>query len=84
MPPCKSLDLFPWIDDVNRIRERVLEDIYGVPPLRPKTRATVSAFTYRRGLTISLRCDPYRFRLEDTRGLLKLYADRLRHFGGIT
>jgi hypothetical protein len=33
VPSCKSLDLFPWIDDVNRIRERVLEDIYGVHPM---------------------------------------------------
>ena len=33
VPPCKSLDLFPWIADVNRIRERVLEDIYGVHPM---------------------------------------------------
>jgi predicted AAA+ superfamily ATPase len=33
LPPCKSLDLFPWIDNVNRIRERVLEDIYGVHPM---------------------------------------------------
>ena len=56
----------------------VMEDIFGVPPLRPKTRATVSVFTYRRGLTISLRCDPYLFRLEDTRELLNLYAERVR------
>ncbi len=33
VPPCKALDLFPWIDDVNRIRKRVLEDIYGVHPM---------------------------------------------------
>jgi len=33
VPPCKSLGLFPWIEDVNRIRERVLEDIYGVHPM---------------------------------------------------
>jgi hypothetical protein len=33
LPQCKSLDLFPWIKDVNRIRERVLEDIYGVHPM---------------------------------------------------
>ena len=33
VPPCKSLDLFPWIEDVNHIRERVLEDIYGVHPM---------------------------------------------------
>jgi hypothetical protein len=33
VPPCKSLDLFPWIVDVDRIRQRVLEDIYGVHPM---------------------------------------------------
>ena len=33
VPFCKSLNLFPWIDDVNRIRQRVLEDIYGVHPM---------------------------------------------------
>ena len=33
VPVCKSLNLFPWIDDVNRIRQRVLEDIYGVHPM---------------------------------------------------
>jgi len=33
VPPCKSLNLFPWIEDVERIRQRVLEDIYGVHPV---------------------------------------------------
>jgi len=33
VPFCKTLKLFPWIDDVNRIRQRVLEDIYGVHPM---------------------------------------------------
>ena len=33
VPVCKSLKLFPWIEDVNRIRQRVLEDIYGVHPM---------------------------------------------------
>ena len=33
VPSCKSLDLFPWIADVNRIRKQVLEDIYGVHPM---------------------------------------------------
>ena len=33
VPLCKSLNLFPWIDDVNRIRQRVLEDIYGMHPM---------------------------------------------------
>ena len=30
---CKSLNLFPWIDDVNHIRTRVLEDIFGMHPM---------------------------------------------------
>jgi len=33
VPICKSLNLFPWIEDVSRIRQRVLEDIYGVHPM---------------------------------------------------
>jgi len=33
VPVCKALDLFPWIEDVNRIRQQVLEDIYGVHPM---------------------------------------------------
>jgi len=33
VPPCKSMGLFPWIADVDRIRQRVLEDIYGVHPM---------------------------------------------------
>jgi len=33
VPVCKSQNLFPWIEDVDRIRQRVLEDIYGVHPM---------------------------------------------------
>ena len=33
VPMCKTLNLFPWIEDVNHIRQRVLEDIYGVHPM---------------------------------------------------
>ncbi len=32
-PQCVSLRLFPWITDTARIRERVLEDIYGMHPM---------------------------------------------------
>jgi hypothetical protein len=32
-PQCLSLKLFPWITDTARIRERVLEDIYGMHPM---------------------------------------------------
>ncbi len=33
VPLCITLDLFPWIDNVSRIRKSVLEDIYGVHPM---------------------------------------------------
>ena len=33
VPHCKTLRLFPWIEDLDRIRQRVLEDIYGVHPM---------------------------------------------------
>ena len=33
VPICKTLELFPWIQDMERIRQRVLEDIYGVHPM---------------------------------------------------
>ena len=33
LPVCETLKLFPWIEDTQRIRERVLEDIYGVHPM---------------------------------------------------
>jgi hypothetical protein len=56
----------------------VLESITGVPPLRPKTRATFSISQYTRRLTVSLRCDPSCFAMKDTARLLNLYIERLR------
>jgi energy-coupling factor transporter ATP-binding protein EcfA2 len=32
-PQCVTLQLFPWIEDTARIRQRVLEDIYGIHPM---------------------------------------------------
>jgi hypothetical protein len=32
-PQCVTLKLFPWITEVARIREKVLEDIYGMHPM---------------------------------------------------
>jgi hypothetical protein len=55
----------------------VLEEMTGVPPLRPWTRATFSVSQYDRRLTISLRCDPHLFRLRDTASLLDLYVEQL-------
>ena len=33
LPVCETLQLFPWIKETQRIRQRVLEDIYGVHPI---------------------------------------------------
>jgi hypothetical protein len=56
----------------------VLEEITGAPPLRYKSRATISAFAYNRRLTLSARCDPFTFTTDDTQDFLDLYASRLR------
>jgi hypothetical protein len=56
----------------------VLEEITGAPPLRRKTRATISAFAYNRRLTLSARCDPFTFAPADTQEFLNLYAGRLQ------
>jgi hypothetical protein len=56
----------------------VLDQITGVPPMRPRTRATFSVFAYDRRLAISLRCDPHLFDLGDTQQLLSAYIQRLR------
>ena len=55
----------------------VLEHISGVPPLRSRSHATWAVFTYAREMTISLRCDPFRFTKADTEALLENYWQRL-------
>ena len=55
-----------------------LERIGGFPPMRPKTRAGVSIVSYRKELTIGLRCDPHLYTLDDTQTMLDLYVERLR------
>jgi hypothetical protein len=61
----------------------VLDAITGVPPLRLKTRASFSVSQYNRQLTVSLRCDPHYFRLDDTAKLLGIYVRRLRQSAGL-
>lgn len=56
----------------------ILERISGFPPVRRKSRASFSIVTYRRELTIGLRCDPVEFSKSDTEQLLKLYVAALR------
>ncbi len=55
-----------------------LEHVTGVPPLRRRTHATLAIFSYRRELTISLRCNPHTFSVDDTRKFLSMYESGLR------
>ena len=55
----------------------LLEDITGVPPLRPGTSVTISIFTYRRVLKICVRCDPNQFSEQDTQQLLDAYVKNI-------
>ena len=56
----------------------ILEDVTGIPPMRPRTRATFLVLSYNRKLTINLRCDPQRFTAADTQRLLSLFRARLQ------
>ena len=55
-----------------------LEDVSGVPPMRIRSHATLAIFSYLRKLTISVRCDPFRFRPEDADRFVHMYVDGLR------
>jgi hypothetical protein len=68
---------FPQDNGRLRCGNLYLEDISGVPPMRPGTRVTISIFTYRRRLKICFRCDPNCFSEVDTQELLDLYVEQL-------
>jgi hypothetical protein len=63
---------------VLRAGNLTLEEISGVPPIRPNTRASISIFTYRRRLKISVRCDPNHFDEADTQKLVETYVSAIR------
>lgn len=93
-PQCVSMRLFPWIEDTARIRQRVLEDIYGVHPmalhclLRLSTLVgsdARSTFTFFSGDAITQRGSYAEFitqhEITGPNGALSLYrADRLFDF----
>jgi hypothetical protein len=56
----------------------VLDDIRGVPPIRPLTRAAILIGEYAGQRTISVRCDPHYFSAADTRSLLDTFARQVR------
>jgi hypothetical protein len=69
--------VFPVENGALRCGNLLLEDLSGVPPLRPGTSATISIFTYRRVLKICLRCDPNQFSEADSRVVLDAYVANL-------
>ena len=58
----------------------ILDKVSGVPPLRKQTHATLAIFTYRRQLTISVRCNPYLFDENATQAFLDMYEAGLRSY----
>jgi hypothetical protein len=58
----------------------LLDDITGVPPLRPHTRATFFSCTYRRRLSVSVRCDRAYLSDQDAARLLEIYVRHLRSY----
>lgn len=61
----------------------VLKRITGAPPIRRHTRASLSVFSYRRELTLTVRTDPFFFTESENREFLAAYvrqiAKRLGH-----
>jgi NRPS condensation-like uncharacterized protein len=55
----------------------VLEDMVGVSPLRPQTRAAVSIVSLYRQLAINVRCDPHTMTLGDAQEFLDTLIRRL-------
>ncbi|RMF38433.1 MAG: chromosome condensation protein [Planctomycetota bacterium] len=55
-----------------------LESVSGVPPLRKKSRVTISIFTYLRELKICMRCSPHHFSAAGTQQLLDAFVARLQ------
>ncbi len=72
---------FPRTDGRIHVGNLLLDDITGVPPLRPMTRAVFSITTYANRLTISTMCDGTVMTRDDARGLLDCFVSRTReHF----
>jgi len=56
----------------------VLENIVGIPPLRPLTRVAIAVVNYASRLLINLVCDPHCFSEEQARKFLDTYVARIR------
>jgi len=76
-PTRRFLATFPRRNGKLVCGDVVLDNMVGVSPLRPQTRAAVSFVTLYRELTINIRCDPHKMILEDSARFLEIYVDRL-------
>ena len=76
-PSRRFLARFPREGGKVRCGNIRLEQISGVPPLRPLSRATISIVTYGREFAINVRCDPRTLSQRDAKEFLDLFASRL-------
>ena len=68
----------PRVGGVVQCGNLQLDDVSGVPPMRPGTSATISIFSYKRELKICLRCDPNQFEESDSQKFLDMYVANLQ------
>jgi len=77
-PTRRFYNRFPREDGYIRVGNMLLENIVGIAPLRPLTRAVFDIFTYANRLSVALRCDPHCFNEVATRQLLDAFLTQLR------
>ncbi len=83
-PTRRFLARFPREGGKIRCGNLRLEQISGVPPLRPMSRATLSIVTYGRQLAINVRCDRHTMSRSEAQEFLRLFAARLSNHLPVT
>ncbi len=68
----------PWRDGRRAAGDLILENGYGIGPIRPETRLCCAVHTYAGKLSICIRCDQKHFGREKRRDLLDALLTQLR------
>jgi NRPS condensation-like uncharacterized protein len=68
----------PWRDGRRAAGDLVLENGYGIGPIRPETRVCCAVHTYAGRMSICMRCDRKYFGQENQRALLDAFLTQLR------
>jgi hypothetical protein len=68
----------PWRDGRRAAGQLILENGYGVGPIRPQTRVCCAVHTYAGRMSICFRCDRLHFDPKQQQALLDAYLARLR------